>query len=493
VGRADDGAGVVATASYSWTIDTIAPSVTINSGPANPINSGAASFSFSSPATDVASYECKLDNADFAGCTSSKEYTGLSVGAHTFQVRATDNAGNVGAAASYTWAVNAAATTTSFTTTANPAVTGQELTFKATVGVVAPGTGTPNGTATFNSGGTPIPGCEAVALSNGVARCNTSFAAAGNYIISVSYAGSSYFLASASAPGAQIVKYASQATVSTSLTPSVAGQSVTFTTKVSVGTGAKLSGSVTFLDGITVLATRNLTNGTATFSTAALSVGSHTISVVYNGSATVGGCVSPSLAQVVNQASTTTALSASANPAAAGQPVKLTAVVAAVTPGKSTPTGSVTFYEGTTTLGSASLSGGKANLNMVLGVGSHTISATYSGSAGFGGSTSAALTVVVNRAATTTTLTSSANPSTYSKKVTFSATVKPAARGAGTPSGTVAFYDGSTLLGIATLVGNKATFSITTMAKGRHRITAVYGGDPSYTTSTAARLTQIVK
>lgn len=79
--RAGDGAGVVATASYSWTIDATAPTVTVNSGPANQINSGAASFSFSGDdgsGTGVASIECKLDSGSFAGCTSPQEYTGLA-------------------------------------------------------------------------------------------------------------------------------------------------------------------------------------------------------------------------------------------------------------------------------------------------------------------------------------------------------------------------------------------------------------------------------
>jgi hypothetical protein len=126
-------------------------------------------------------------------------------------------------------------------------------------------------------------------------------------------------------------------------------------------------------------------------------------------------------------------------------------------------------------------------------VGSHPISAVYSGSANYSGSTSAELVVVVNQAATSTTLASSLSPSVFGKKVTFTARVAAVAPGTGTPTGSVTFYDGSTTLGTATLVSGKATFATTTLTRGSHMITAVYSGDPSYTTSTAAPLTQAVK
>jgi hypothetical protein len=409
-------------------------------------------------------------------------FTGLGLGAHTFQVRATDNAGNTGAAASYTWTINAAATTTSFTTTANPAVTGQELIFKATVGVVAPGVGTPNGTVTFKNGGAPIPGCSAVALSAGVAQCSTSFATAGNYVISVSYSGSTYFLASASAPGVQSVKVGSTTTVSSSLNPSFFGQSVTFTASVSTATGVKPTGSVTILDGTTVLATRNLSNGVVSYSTTALSPGSHTITVVYNGSATIGGSVSSSLSQVVNQAITSTALVASLNPSVIGQAVKLTATVTTVS-GVGTATGTVTFYEGTTVVGSVALSGGKANLTVRLPVGSHSITAVYGGSTNFAGSSSANLDLAVNKAATTTALTLSPATWTFGKNATLTATVKAVSPGVGTPAGTVTFYDNDTLLVTVSLTNGKATFSTATLTRGSHSIRAVFSGNGDYSSS----------
>src|SRR5205823_1979718 len=98
-------------ASFTWTVDTVAPSASITSSPSNPSNSSAPSFSFSSEAG--ASFQCALDAGAFASCTSPKSYSGVADGSHTFQVKATDTAGNTGAAASFTWTIDTAAPTAS--------------------------------------------------------------------------------------------------------------------------------------------------------------------------------------------------------------------------------------------------------------------------------------------------------------------------------------------------------------------------------------------
>jgi hypothetical protein len=90
--------------------DTTPPDTTISSGPSDPSSSDSASFSFASTESG-STYECKLDAGSYAGCTAPKSYSGLSSGAHTFSVRATDAAGNTDASpASWTWTIS---TTTS--------------------------------------------------------------------------------------------------------------------------------------------------------------------------------------------------------------------------------------------------------------------------------------------------------------------------------------------------------------------------------------------
>ena len=121
--RAIDAAGNAdaSPATQTWTInppaDTTAPDTTISSGPANPTTSTSATFAFT--ATEAGStFQCKLDSAAYAACTSPKAYSGLATGSHTFTVRATDAAGNTDAApASRTWTINPPVDTTAPDTT----------------------------------------------------------------------------------------------------------------------------------------------------------------------------------------------------------------------------------------------------------------------------------------------------------------------------------------------------------------------------------------
>ncbi|MGC1375346.1 MAG: Ig-like domain-containing protein, partial [Anaerolineales bacterium] len=95
--------------SYTWEIDTVPPQIIIKNTPNNPSNQSQPTFGFSSPETS-ATFECQTDGTGFSGCSSPLTYqTPLSDGSHTFQVRATDLAGNTTKASdipSYTWVVD---------------------------------------------------------------------------------------------------------------------------------------------------------------------------------------------------------------------------------------------------------------------------------------------------------------------------------------------------------------------------------------------------
>jgi len=134
----------------------------------------------------------------------------------------------------------------------------------------------------------------------------------------------------------------------------------------------------------------------------------------------------PSLQQIilVNGAPTITTLTSSANPSSFGGSVTFTATVT------SGATGTVTFKNGSTTLGSGTISAGSASFNTsALSGGTHSITAEYGGDTNYNVSTSAAVSQVVNKAASTTTLTSSSNPSVSGASVTFTATVTSGATG----------------------------------------------------------------
>jgi hypothetical protein len=108
--RVYDGAGNVSSVqTHAWTIDTTPPTVTITSKPSAMTNSVTAAFAFVGTDTGGASisgYECDLDSAGYSACTTGKSYSSLADGSHTFKVRATDTAGNLGTATTYTWTVN---------------------------------------------------------------------------------------------------------------------------------------------------------------------------------------------------------------------------------------------------------------------------------------------------------------------------------------------------------------------------------------------------
>ena len=108
--RATDAAGNAGEAVYAWTIDTVAPQATIDSGPVDPSDSAAASFAFG--ADEAAGFECRLDAGEWVECSSPQAYADLGDGAHSFEVRATDAAGNVGEAAGYSWVIDTVAPTT---------------------------------------------------------------------------------------------------------------------------------------------------------------------------------------------------------------------------------------------------------------------------------------------------------------------------------------------------------------------------------------------
>ncbi|MFZ0478066.1 MAG: Ig-like domain repeat protein [Terriglobales bacterium] len=185
---------------------------------------------------------------------------------------------------------------------------------------------------------------------------------------------------------------------------------------------------------------------------------------------------------------TTTTVVSSSNPSYYGQGVTFTATVSAAS---GVPTGAVTFYNGTTTLGTATLSGGKGMYSTnTLPTGLTSVAAVYSGDSKNLPSTSSALSQAVYQVASSTTLTSSPNPSAVNQIVTFTATV--AGQNGGTPTGAVAFYEGTAKLGTGALSNGTAGYTISVATAGTYSITAIYLGDSNFTGSTSPAVNQVV-
>jgi hypothetical protein len=238
------------------------------------------------------------------------------------------------------------------------------------------------------------------------------------------------------------------------------------------------TGTVTFFDGATALTTISLVSGSATYTTPALA-GTQTFTATYNGDTNFKASA-PSNSVQLNLAVAPTITFATAASYAYGQTFQATASTA----GGDTGTFTYSLVSGPTTVTPA------GSVTMT-GEGPVTIQATEAASTGFlSGSKTASFTAV--QAASTTTLIATAVKSGYGTAATLVASIAP--QFGGTPTGTVSFYAGTTLLGkVAVTPGSPsaATFTTAALVGAQHSFTATYSGDPNFITSTskAASLT----
>lgn len=197
-------------------------------------------------------------------------------------------------------------TTISLSSSANPATGGQRITFTASV------TGdhaTPSGQVQLLDGSRLI--ATATLNSSGVTAIPITGLSKGTHPITAVYAATQDFAAATSAVVNQVIQAAGpEATVTTlasNANPAAAGQSVTFTAKVTAtGQGPVPGGTVTFLDGSTQLGAAALNSaGVASLSTALLAAGSHAISASYGGNATAAASTSSALTETVAASSAT--------------------------------------------------------------------------------------------------------------------------------------------------------------------------------------------
>ena len=412
---------------------------------------------------------------------------------------ATDGTYAASTAPARTQVVAAAATTTSVASSAAAgSVFGQPVTFTATVTPVAPGAGTPAGTVTFFDGATPV---GTVALDGaGVAALPTGALAVGSHTVTAMFDGSADHYTSDAPVTQTVAQAATDTTFSASPNPSVFGQSATLTATVSAtapGAGTP-TGTVEFFDGATSLGTGTLNgSGVATLTTSALSTGSHEVAAAYAGDASfLAGAPTPQATVTVDRASASTAITAaSPNPSVFGQGVTMSATVAAVGPGAGLPTGTVEFFDGATSLGTAAIDGsGSATLTAALAAsGSGSLTAVYAGDGNFRAATSPSLVRTVNPASTTLALATDDAESYPGQTVTFTATVAVVAPGAGVGTGTVTFFDGATPIGTASVQPDgTASLSTAALAEATHSVAAIYAGDGNFNGVPSPALTQVV-
>ena len=372
----------------------------------------------------------------------------------------------------------------------NPSDFGQTVYFGVAV-ILSNCNGIPTGTVTFYDTTTsPKKVLATSQLYFGVAGFSTSSLTVGSHNIQAVYSGDSNYAGNTSNTVVQKVHYDSKITLSSTPNPSTVGQSVAFKPVVTGSSGTP-TGNVDFRDGLDVLGSAPLSGGTATFSISTLSAGSHPITASYSGDSNYSVSLSNVVVQVVNaKVKATINLSSSLNPSDIGQSVKFTATMS-----PNNAMGTVQFQIDGKNFGSPVnlSSGGKADSGSTtsLTAGNHNITAIYSGDTTYAGSTSNLLQKVKGKTACTwptkPTTVSFGKPCTFSVQIGIQS-------GTGNPTGSVTFYDGGKTLGTGSLgADGHAQFSISSLSRGTHSITAVYDGNDNLDGCNSSEFSQMIK
>ncbi|MFE3293550.1 Ig-like domain repeat protein, partial [Rhodococcus sp. NPDC059234] len=430
--------------------------------------------------------------------TATLNHTFTTTGAHAITAVYSGDAGNKPSTSA---AANVDVTTdpviVDTTTTLNVPATAKTGTAVDLTATVAPAGAT--GTVQFKDGNDNIG--NAVPVNNGTASINHTFTANGAHAITAVYSGDAGNKPSTSAA----------ANVEVSTDPVVVDTTTTLNVPATAKTGADVTlsatvapagatGTVQFKDGNdNIGAAAPVNNGTASITHAFTTTGAHAITAVYSGDATNHPSTSaPSNVDVtVNVVDTTTTLNVPGE-ATTGESVDLWALV---TGPDNAPAagGTVQFKDGSTNIGgpiALDNNGGAKLAHTFTTAGGHSISAVYTGTDGFNGSTGQAKTVTVKDPApvevnTVTTLNAPAT-ATKGDPVNLTATVKTES-GDPVTTGTVRFMDGTTPIGEAVnVVNGQAVLPHAFGQTGARQITAVYTGATGFKESTSAASTVTV-
>jgi hypothetical protein len=428
-------------------------------------------------------------------------------------------------------------TTMAFTLSpVSTATYGQPVILTATVTVAAGGAPVTSGAVTFSdqSGQLAVVNLSA----SGQAMYTVPGLVPGtSYTFTAIYGGTSAYAATSPASAMLMFTKAISGTLLSSPSSIVAGQTLTLTAVLSFPSGTAIppTGNIIFSNEVTPNEVNPLGQGTTTasspgsltqtFTTPVPAAGSYTFIAAYPGDSnymsgnsnsvavtvttplppamvnvmeTIALTDAPSAPDVFNPETisltdkvsvmatfmTTTVLASSPNPTVFGQPVTFTATVAVVPPGIGTPTGTVTFLDGTTTLGTGTLAAGVATYTTnALAVASHALTAVYGGDTNDAGSTSTVVSQVVSKAIPTLQFQQAVGTGAEILTVTVSPTLTGSV-----PTGSVTFT--FTLSGVTTTLGTVpvtiqsgsavAVLSTSDLAFGADNITASYSGDTTF-------------
>ena len=361
---------------------------------------------------------------------------------------------------------------------------GQPTTLEAVIANGADATGT----VTFYNGSTAI-GTAQVSSSfffnslNGGAQLSTTFSSSGVQSITAKYSGDE-FNSSSTSQFTLIGVYSNQlAATSVTLQASTATPqyqtNVTLTAAVSPSSA---TGTVTFYNGTTDIGSSAVDAGSASLTTSFAAGGTATLHAVYSGDYNYLSSTSNSLSMNISGPLVTmTTLQASTSSVAVGGSITLTANLS-----PATVTGTVTFYSGSTAIGTANVNGGVATLNTTFASsGKLALKAVFDANASWETSTSNQISLFVTGNTPDSVVLQVAPSSLFiGDSATLTANISPAQA-----TGTVVFYDGTQVIGTSSVVAGVATYVNLFMVGGSQSLTAVYSGDTTYPSNTSSPVT----
>jgi hypothetical protein len=385
----------------------------------------------------------------------------------------------------YRGSLNDCGVSETLTSSLNPALAGQNVTFTAKL---SDASGTPTGTVQFLDGATPL--STQTVSNSGSASFTTNSLTIGSHTITANYQPTGTFGAST----ASLVQVINGDPTSTALTctPNSIDISNTaqFTATVTSALGTP-TGSVSFTDDGTLLATNPLVGGATSLAYTGSSAGTHTIMASYIPTGSFAAS-SATCSEAVNSLPTTSVLKVAPPASTFGSSVTLTATVSTVKqPPPSTPTGVVTFYRGASAIGTGTLAAGVAALTTnTLPGGSYNLTCTYGGSSIYSTSSCAPVPVVINPAPSALTLTSGRNPAPYLSSVTFTVGLTLNGRPAGAGNTIHLGINGQTI-NLTTDAAGSATYSISTLPPNSYPVTASFTATNDFLARTAS-LMQVI-
>ncbi len=396
------------------------------------------------------------------------------------------------------------------TSSKNQSVDKESVTFTVT----ATGSNGPvTGSVQFFDNGTPLG--ILTALAGGTATTTSTTLAVGNHTITASYMGSATYLPDTVMllPGQSVIATPNPssgtifAAVSSDNNSSESGQNVTFTyTAYPASGGAAATGNVQFsysttgpggtflpIGGVQALVPGGGAISTAQASSASLPVGNITIKATYSNGNYGSGDTFLAPVQIVNNP-LVAELTSNQNPVPPGSSLTFTFNAVFPAGGPSPATGAnVRFFDGAIQIGSQqslTVSGNTATASVTtnaLTVGTHTITAVYSGNNSYAAKTVTLTPSQIVGAPPAMMLSSDNNPVIPGGLLTFTFTATPPATGA-VPSGTVTFFDNGVALSTQTLTLGSASYITNSLTPGSHVITATYSGDLDYVGGTVSLL-----